>query len=168
MPMPPFQPNAIMPVPAPTHPWPTAPLTRGSDGAAGVLRLDLHGARVVEPAVVAFADDRDHDVVDADCADPPHTRRATAPSKTRPTAIVEVRKTGVSIRPHSEIWRKPVSSPAPFSAGDAGTDRTAEDELAGSGQDRRDAGARDAAAGRRLGLVAHDGDVADARRRGRR
>ena len=41
---------------------------------------------------------------------------ATAPSKTRPTAIVEVRKIGVSISPHSEIWRKPVSSPAPFRA----------------------------------------------------
>ena len=49
---------------------------------------------------------------------------ATAPSKMRPTAIVEVRNTGVSISPHSEIWRKPVSSPAPFSAAaPAGTGR---------------------------------------------
>ena len=78
---------------------------RGPDGAAGVLRLDLHGARVVEPAVVALADDRDHDLVGADrrirlTRDARRRRR-----RSRPTAIVEVRKMGVSISPHSEIWR---------------------------------------------------------------
>ena len=55
------------PVPAPTHPCSTAPPLRGGDRARGVRRLDLDGARVVQPAVVALADDRDHDVVDADC-----------------------------------------------------------------------------------------------------
>ena len=113
-PIPPFQPNATMPAPAPTQPCSTAPAVRRRDGPGGVRSLDLHGAGVVEPAVVAFADDGNHDVVDADAPDRPRTRAATAPSKTRPTAIVEVRKTGVSISPHSEIWRNPVSSPAPF------------------------------------------------------
>src|SRR5438067_2027613 len=32
----------------------------------------------------------------------------------RPTAIVEVRYTGVSMQPHSAIWIEPVSSPAPL------------------------------------------------------
>ena len=64
--MPPFQPSAIMPVPAPTHPSADGSVHRSPDRAAGILRLDLHGARVVEPAVVALADDRDHDLVGAD------------------------------------------------------------------------------------------------------
>ena len=66
-PMPPFQPNATMPVPAPTHPCSTAPSRAAPTARCGVRRLDLDGARVVQPAVVALADDRDHDVVDADC-----------------------------------------------------------------------------------------------------
>ena len=75
---------------------------------------------------------------------------------------------GVSISPHSEIWRKPVSSPAPFSAVAPAGDRTPEHGVARPGQDRRDAGAREAAADGRLGLVADDGDVADAHARERR
>ena len=41
------------------------PAGRRCHRTAGVRSLDLNGAGVVEPAVVAFADDRDHDVVDA-------------------------------------------------------------------------------------------------------
>ena len=64
--MPPLRPKQTMPVPAPTAPSLTSSATRGGNRPARVGRLDLDGARVVQPAVVAFADDRDHDVVDAD------------------------------------------------------------------------------------------------------
>ena len=49
-------------------------------GAAGVRGVDLHSARVVEPAVVALADDRDDDVVDADSGS---AAQATRPRRRR-------------------------------------------------------------------------------------
>ena len=57
---------------------------------AGVGRLHLDHARVVQPAVVALADHRDHHVLDADRGSAA-TAAATAPSYTRPTDIVAVR-----------------------------------------------------------------------------
>ena len=66
VPIPPFHSKQTMPVPAPTAPWATASERRGvGQRAAGVRRLDLDHARVVQPAVVAFRHHRDHHVVDA-------------------------------------------------------------------------------------------------------
>ena len=83
-----------------------------------------------------------------------------AASYTRPTCIVEVRKTGVSASPHSCIDRKPVHSPGAVEHRAAGRDRAAEQVAAGV--EHRHAGARDAAAVRRVGLVAPHRGVPDA------
>ena len=114
-PIPPFQPNATMPAPAPTHPCSTAPscaaATAGQRHRPPPARCGHRSTncrrirRRRESRRRPFP--RGRSVAHAS---------ATAPSKTRPTAIVEVRNTGVSISPHSEIWRNPVSSPAPFNA----------------------------------------------------
>ena len=69
LPMPPFQPKQTIPVPAPTAPSATA-----ADAAASPARgrtssaSTCDDAGVVQPAVVALADDRDHHGVDADRA----------------------------------------------------------------------------------------------------
>ena len=74
--------------------------------AARVGRLDLHDARVVEPAVVALADDRDHHVVDADRAGrrrpprPPRRRRRGRPPSWRSG------RPASRTRPHSRICER--------------------------------------------------------------
>ncbi len=56
--MPPFQPNATVPVPAPTAPSSTAPSLRAGDRRGDVLARDVQAADVVQAAVVGFADQR--------------------------------------------------------------------------------------------------------------
>ena len=56
--MPPFHPNAMVPVPAPTAPSATAPLVGRGDRRRDVIALHVHAADVVERAVVGLADER--------------------------------------------------------------------------------------------------------------
>ena len=75
VPIPPFQPKQTIPVPAPTAPSATGAAVRGRD-ARGPRRPRRPARRaVVEPAVVALADDRDHDVLDPDAGVRGHRRR---------------------------------------------------------------------------------------------
>ncbi len=58
MPIPPFHPNARVPVPAPTLPSSTAPSLRRGDRRSHVVGPHVQPANVVEAAVVGFADER--------------------------------------------------------------------------------------------------------------
>ena len=66
VPMPPFQPKQLMPAPAPTAPSLEVGGSRAATAFATSAGCTCGDARVGEPAVVALADDGDHDVVDAD------------------------------------------------------------------------------------------------------
>ena len=102
MPIPPFQSKQTMPVPAPTAPWATVVAVGVLERTAGVGRLHLHHARVVQPAVVALAHHRDHDVLDAHRGLRLHRRRhravVDAPDRHRRGQV-----DGVETRPHSRI-----------------------------------------------------------------
>ena len=82
------------------------------------------------------------------------TAAATAPSYTRPTAIVAVRYTGVSSTPHSRICSEAGHLPRAVEHRHAGGNGLGPERRRLGRQDRGDAGAGDAAAGRRVGLVA--------------
>ena len=56
--MPPFQPNATVPVPAPTAPSSTGPALAPRDRARDVVARHVKAANVVQVAVVGFADQR--------------------------------------------------------------------------------------------------------------
>ena len=138
--------------------------TAAPDGAAGVLRLDLHRARVVEPAVVALADDRDHDVVGAD-----GRIRLT---RSRDGAVEDAadghrrgEEDGRLDQPPFRDLEEAGQLACAVQRRRPGRHGTPEHGVARPGQDRGDAGAREAAADGRLGLVADDGDVADAHAR---
>ena len=68
-----------------------SPGSRRGDRLRDVRRLDVRDARVGEPAVVALADDRDHDVVDADARVGRDRDRDGAVVARGPTACVDVR-----------------------------------------------------------------------------
>ena len=132
------------------------------DRSGSVLGLDLHGAGVVQPAVVAFADDRDHDVVDAHAAvgrtgerdgtveDTPDGHRRG--QKHRASRSGPTRRSGET----RSARRRRSAPPTP-----AGTGLRNRDAWA-AGHDRRHTRPRDPAAVRRRRLVADDGDVPDA------
>ena len=61
-----LKPFVSIPVPAPDRALLDCAAPSRRNRAPGVLRLDLHDARIGEPAVVTLGDDGDHDVVDAD------------------------------------------------------------------------------------------------------
>ena len=61
--MPPLKSQVTMPVPAPTEPSATGPRGGLLDGPVDVLGADVAPDGVVEPRVVALADQRDDDVV---------------------------------------------------------------------------------------------------------
>ncbi len=58
VPMPPFQPKAIVPVPAPTAPSSTGPVLRAVERRQHVIARHVESANVVERAVVRLADER--------------------------------------------------------------------------------------------------------------
>ena len=60
VPIPPFHPNACVPVPAPTDPSATGPSTALRIAAQNVLARDVQAADVVQAAVVRLADERVH------------------------------------------------------------------------------------------------------------
>ena len=126
---------------------------RGGDRAGGVCRLDLHRARVVQPAVVALADDRDHDVVDADrrvgLAGDRHGAVEDAADRHR-RGEVDRRLDQAPLGDLEEAGQLPGA----VQGGDPGRNRAAEDGRPGAGQDRRDARARDPAPRGRRRLVA--------------
>ena len=123
VPIPAFQPNAIMPVPAPTHPSGDRAAGGRGERTAGVRGLDLHDARVVEPAVVAFADDRDDDASKPDRRIGRHGGRDRA--VVDPSDLPSSRSGRAESRSHPirGSARIPVSSPAPFEHCGAGRDR---------------------------------------------
>ena len=141
LPMPPFQPKQTIPVPAPTAPWATA-----SDAVASAM------ARCTSPGSTcavrgSFSQLSSHSPTTGITTASTPIRGSTAiaaaaaPSYTRPTDIVAVRYTGVSITPHSAIWCEPVSSPAPLRTRHTCGNRLGPQPLDRSGQDRGHAGA---------------------------
>ena len=58
MPMPPFQPNATVPVPAPTEPSSTVPSFADSDRGEDLVAPYVTAPNVVQVAVVRLGDDR--------------------------------------------------------------------------------------------------------------
>ena len=118
-------------------------------------------ARVGEPAVVALADDRDHDLVGPD--------RRIGRDRRGDRAVEHApdrhRRGQVDRRldqPHSRDLEEARQLARAVQHRRSGRHRRAVDPVARPGQDRRHAGARDTAADGRLRLVADDGDVADA------
>ncbi len=145
---------------------------RVRERAAGVVRLDLHDARVVQPAVVALAHDRDHDVVDADA------RVGRERGRDRAVEHAADRHRGrevdgrVELAPLGDLERAGQLARA-VQHRDARGQRLSVDPVRVRRHHRGHARAREAAAVRRVGLVAHDGHVAhahavDVRDRGRR
>ena len=137
-PMPPFQPNATMPVPAPTHPCSTTPPRASATARAASAASTCTIARVVQPAVVALADDRDHDVVDAD----PGVGLAGDGHGTVEDASDGHRRGEIDRRldqaPLGDL-EEAGQLPGAVEGSDAGRHRAAERGRPGAGQDRRDA-----------------------------
>ena len=126
--MPALKSQVISPVPAPTEPSATGPLGGLLDGAVDVLRADVAPDGVVEPRVVALADERDdHVLLAADAWATSCVIHLTAASETLPTDIVLVSRIGVSSSPHSCTWVSPETSPAPLSTKPPATHAVLED-----------------------------------------
>ena len=104
--MPPFQPNATVPVPAPTAPSSTAPALALVIAAMHMVAGHVQPADVVEAAIVGFADQRVHrpDVLVARLRQRPPDDRLPSPS---PTDSVLVSTIGDSIVPSSSTWVEP-------------------------------------------------------------
>ncbi len=150
-----------MPVPAPTHPCSTAPSRALPIATGGVGRLDLHGARIVQPAVVAFADDRDHDVVDPDCrVGLARSRDGTVEDPADGHRRGEKQR-GLDHAPLGDLEEAGQLS-CPVQGCDPRSDRATEQRQLGPGQDCRDAGAGDSSSLGRRRLVARHRHVADA------
>ena len=112
VPIPPLRSKQTIPVPAPSAPSPTTPPAAASARPASAAstcttRASLSQLSSHSPTTGMTTSSTPTTGSAATAAD-------TAPSYTRPTAIVAVRNTGVSITPHSRTCRLPVSSPAPF------------------------------------------------------
>src|SRR5438067_5699881 len=84
-----------------------------AESTADVFGVHLDGTGVVEPPVVALADNRNHEVLGSD--------RRIRRDRGGDGAVVDASDRhrrrqihGVSMQPHSAIWIEPVSSPAPL------------------------------------------------------
>ena len=124
VPMPPFRPKQVIPVPLPTAPVAGAPAS--APRAAASARRTSPGSIWVRGEVLRYPSSHSATTGSSASSSPiagsSSASAATAASATRPSAIVEVRKTGVSMTPHSPIWVMPIASPAPLrSAAPAGT-----------------------------------------------
>ena len=155
VPIPPFHSKQTMPVPAPTAPWADIGRGRGAgQRAAGVGRLDLHHAGVVEPAVVALRHHRDRHVLDAHAGLGIDGRRhgavVHAPHGHRGGEV----HGGVEHPPLADVDRARHLTGA-VEHGHAGADRVCPQVVRVARENRRDPAAGDAAAGGRIGLVAH-------------
>ena len=162
MPIPPFQPRQIIPVPAPTAPSAGRSADAASTARPASAGLDLDDAGLAEPAVVALPHDRDDDVVHADARvggdgrrdravvhAPDGHRRGQVDGRLEHPPLGDLERARQLARAVQD-GRTPAGSGSPTSvAGSPGT--TAVTPRAG-----------DPAARGRLGLVAPDRDVADA------
>ncbi len=123
--MPPLKPRQLMPVPAPTAPSsgaePPAP-ARAASSAALTSSRPICIRRGSDRKLSSHSATTGMITSSAPIAGSSAMSSSHAASYTRPSCIVEVRKIGVSTRPHSEAAIKPVHSPAPLStAPPAGT-----------------------------------------------
>ena len=91
VPIPPLKSKHVMPVAGADRALGDAVARGVGQRAARVGGLDLHRARLAEPAVVALRDDRDHDVIDAHAPGRPRPRRPRRRRRRARRAIVAVR-----------------------------------------------------------------------------
>ncbi len=112
--MPPAKSEQCMPMPAPICPSPTASVPVASSAAA------ISAASGAGPRTTSTTPELSHSPTTGMITSSTPMPRWRSPSTwvaawyTAPTYGVAVRKTGVSMTPHSRIWIEPVSSPAPF------------------------------------------------------
>ena len=127
VPIPDFQPRLDMPVPAPTAP------SAGGTAESTESAACRHAAATSPVSTcirrTSLRNASSHSATTGITVSSPMAGTASviswhAASYTRPTCMVEVRKTGVPMTPHSCMSRKPVHSPHPLStAPPAGTGR---------------------------------------------
>ena len=148
-------------MPAPTAPSANSPRAASASARPASARLDLHHARLAEPAVVALGDDRDDHVLHADRRVGGHRGGhgavEHAPDGHRGGEVDR----RLEHAPLGHLQR-PGHLARAVEHGDARGQRLGVQRRGRGRHDRGHARARDAAPVGRLGLVAHHGDVADA------
>ena len=160
LPMPPFQPKQTIPVPAPTAPWVTASDAAASARARCTSPGSTCGARGSFSQLSSHSPTTGITTASTPIRGSTAIAAATAPSYTRPTDIVAVRYTGVSITPHSAIWSEPGELAGAVQHGHARGNRLGPQALDRSGQHRGHARAAN------RGVT--DGNALHVRDRGRR
>src|SRR5204863_1749618 len=131
-----------------------------AESTADVLGFYLDGAGVIEPSVVALADNRNHEVLGSD--------RRIRRDRGGDGAVVDASDRHRRRQIHGGLDAAPLGDldragqfAGSIEDGGAGANRRPDEPFEAAGDDRRHPGPRDAAAAGWVGFVSADGDVSD-------